>query len=121
MSLTNYFLIDNAVYGTPSGNYDGSSLAFTSGPGKGVGYYQGQGGLQTVLIRVTNFPGTITLQASLDFDPETANWFDVHTFGDGSSTISDYVPVNLTGNFVWIRAVIGDFSSGTINGVSVSY
>lgn len=121
MTITNLEIIGLTTVGTPSGNYDGSTDHFVSDAEKAVDYYQGQGSLQTVFIRVTDFEGTITLQATLDYDSEQANWFDVYEYNTASSAITDYVPVNLTGNFVWIRAVVTDFVAGTINFVNMSY
>jgi hypothetical protein len=121
MSLTNLTIIGETIVGTPAGNYDGSTNYFTSVAEKAVDYYQGQGSLQTVFIRITGFEGIITLQATLDYDPEQANWFDIHEYNTVGSAITDYVPVNLTGNFVWIRAVVTEFDAGTINFVTISY
>lgn len=121
MTITNLEIIGLTTVGTPSGNYDGSTDHFISDPVKAVDYYQGQGSLQTVFIRVSDFEGTITLQATLDYNNELANWFDVYEYSSTSAVITDYVPVNLTGNFVWIRAVVTDYTTGTINFVNISY
>ena len=127
MSITTLTLLDNVVTGTPNGNYDGSTVDFVSDAVKAVGYYQGQGSLETVFITVENFPGKITLQATLDFDPADANWFTVFEYGDGSTPATDFrYPVNLTGNFSWLKAVVTSFEeyeSGLayINSVTVSY
>lgn len=121
MAITNLEIIGLTTVGTPSGNYDGSTNYFTSAAEKAVDYYQGQGSLQTVFIQVTGFEGLITLQATLDFNPEQANWFDVYEYTTNGDIMTDYVPVNLTGNFVWIRAVVTEFNAGTINFVNISY
>ena len=121
MALTNLFLLDNVVYGTPSGNYDGSSADFNGDGVKAVGYYQGQGNLQTVLIRVNGFVGTVTLQGTLDFNWQSADWFDLYEYGDNSSATTDVHPVNLTGNFTWVRARVTNFDAGTIESVTISY
>jgi hypothetical protein len=127
MSITTLTLLSNLETGSPSGNYDGSTINFESDPVRAVGYYQGQSGLQTVFITVSNFPGRITLQATLDFDPAVAAWFDVFEFGDGSTPATDFrYPVNLTGNFVWLKAVVTEFEQygsnpALITTVAVSY
>jgi hypothetical protein len=121
MALNNLFLLDNVVYGIPSGNYDGSSADFDSDGVKAVGYYQGQGGIQTLGIRTTAFTGSIVLQATIDEEWQTADWFDVYEYGDDSTTITDYRPVTATGNFTWVRARITGFDSGTINFVNIVY
>lgn len=121
MTITNLTILDTTTVGTPSGNYDGSTDHFVSDSVKAVDYYQGQGSLQTVFIRVTGFEGVITLQATLDYNAEQANWFDVYEYSSASSVVTDYHPVNLTGNFVWMRASVSEFNAGTINSVSISY
>ena len=127
MTITTLTLLSDLVTGTPSGNYDGSTVDFESDPVKAVGYYQGQGSLETVFITVDNFPGKIILQATLDFDPANANWFTVFEYGDGSTPATDFrYPVNLTGNFSWLKAVVTSFEEydgnpAYITNVSVSY
>lgn len=121
MYLTRETLLTTTVYGTASGNYDGSSLDFFSDVVRGVNYYNGQGSIQTVTIQVTGFTGIIRLQASLDDNPVQAEWFDVYTYGDISSQITEIHPVSLTGNYVWMRAEITDFESGTINSITITY
>ena len=125
MSITNLTLLSETIHGQASGNYDGSSLDFNGNGVKAVGYYRGQGNLETVSIRVTGFQGLIILQATLDFLPggdlSEARWFDVYEYGDVSSSITDFHPVNITGNFTWIRAKITFFESGTINSITTAY
>ena len=127
MSITTLTLLSNLETGVPNGNYDGSTIDFESNPVRAVGYYQGQGSLETVFITVDNFPGKIILRATLDFDPVQANWFDVFEYGDGSTAATDFrYPVNLTGNFAWLKAVVTDFEEynsnpALITSVTVSY
>jgi hypothetical protein len=125
MTTTTVTVLGTTVNGTPSGNYDGSSLDFVSDAAKSVGYYRGQGSLQTLIIQVTGFAGTIKIQGSLDETPtgidSQIGWSDVYEYGDISSTITDYHPENLVGNFAWIRAVISDFEAGTINTITTTY
>lgn len=114
-------ILDTTVFGEPSGNYDGSSQDWASDAQEAANYYRGRGGLQTVLISVTNFVGQIVIEATLDTVAETATWTETYTYGDLSSAITDYHPVNITGNFAWIRARIVGFDGGTINSVTISY
>jgi hypothetical protein len=107
--------------GVPSGNYDGSSTSFDSDGAKAVGYYRGMGNVQTVYQRITGFEGTITLQATLDQNWETANWVDVNEFDNASSAVSGVYPVALTGNYTWIRARITNFTAGTIDSITMVY
>ena len=40
---------------------------------KGVGYYYGQGNGANIRFIADDFPGVVTIQASLDTDPKTAD------------------------------------------------
>lgn len=120
MILTTETLLDTTVYGTASGNYDGSSQDFLSSVVRGVNYYQGQGSIQTVTIQVEGFVGRIRLQASLNDEPVGAVWFEVYDY-DRTSPTTDLHPVSLVGNYVWMRAEITDFSAGTIQTISINY
>lgn len=133
-------LISTTSFGAPTGNYDGSSTEFSSKPIKGDGYLGRSDGIHTVAWKVTGFSGSITVQATLEKLPEEADWFDVKlgalgaasvdttglvseasvrtvNYADPSSTSATY---NFTGNFVWIRVLIRDFSAGTINFVQTN-
>lgn len=120
MILTTETLLNTTVYGTASGNYDGSSQDFLSDVVRAVSYYQGQGSIQTVTIQVEGFVGRIRLQASLNDDPVAAAWFEVYDYNRLAPT-TDFHPVSLVGNYVWMRAEITDFSAGTIQTISISY
>lgn len=121
MNLTAEHILTTTVYGTASGNYDGSSQDFFSNPGRGTDYYQGQGSIQTVIIQVDGFNGRIRLQASLNSDPADAAWSEVYDYDQRTGTITDYHPVTLTGNYVWIRAEITAFDAGIINQITITY
>lgn len=121
MSNATITLLENIIDGVPSGNYDGSSLDFSSDPVESVGYYQGYGSIQTVTIRLTDFRGTVKLVATLGDDPAQSAWFDVEEFDYTSSATTLTIAPSYTGNFVWLRADIIDFTAGTINFVTVSY
>ena len=86
-------------------------------------YYMSSQDLQTVTWSVTTFKGTITIQASLLDTPATDNdWFTVLNvvYNDqAGTTINSFN--NIVGNYVWIRAVINNFTQGTLNHAKVSY
>jgi hypothetical protein len=114
-------LVPTTTYGTASGNYDGSSLLFYGNAQPAANYYGGQGSIQTITYRVTDFVGRVTIEATLEDLKDTARWFEVSTYGDGSTILNDYHPVNIIGNFTWLRARVENFEQGTIDIVSVSY
>jgi hypothetical protein len=120
-NYTTQTLLSNIVYGTPSGNYDGSSQLFYSDPVSAANYYGGQGALQTITYRLQDAIVKITIQATLNDSRDAAKWFDVDSYGDGESTDTGTFPVNALGNFVWVRARVEMFDSGTIQSVTVAY
>jgi len=120
VNLTQITLVNAVEYGVPSGNYDGSSTDFFSDAAQAVGFYQGQGSIQTVLINVADFAGSIITQATLSNNPESAAWFDIDTLATDTNT-TEIRSVSTPGNFVWIRVKIQDFESGTINSVTLTY
>ena len=118
---TAYTILGSTVYGTPSGNYDGSSQDWASDAVRAADYYRGYGGLQTITFTVTDFVGTIHLEATLDPEPSTANWVNTYTIGDGVSALTDRHPASIVGNFTWMRVRVELFDAGTINSVTVAY
>lgn len=121
MSVNTLTILDTTQHGVPSGNYDGSSLDFDSNGAKGVGYYRGQGSIQTVYQRISGFQGVITIQATLDQNWETSQWVDVNTFDCTIAPASGVHPISLTGNYTWLKVAITDFTAGTINSITVVY
>lgn len=115
-------LLSQTVYGTASGNYDGSSTTFASDKQKGDGYYSDADGLHTVSFSLTSFKGVIQIQGTLATTPTESDWFNISgaVHGDGSTVTSTDTFKNFTGNFVWIRAQVTDFGAGTINSVILS-
>jgi hypothetical protein len=127
-------LISTTSFGTPTGNYDGSTNTFSSVEIRGDGYLGFTDGLHTVAWKLTGFEGSITVQATLARTPTESDWFDVRLSDDfsntaepaGPSTVTYATPTtinkayNCLGNFVWVRVRISDFSAGTINSVQFS-
>jgi len=112
-------LIPSTTFGSAVGNYDGSSLSFSSDKHKGDGYYGYADGSHTVAMFPTNLEATIRIQATLATDPAEADWFDVDNvvMGDDSTTQNTATTFTFTGNFVWIRAKVTNFEAGTITKV----
>ena len=120
--ITTKTLLDSVNYGTPSGNYDGSSQDWSSDAVQAADYYRGRGSIQTVAIHVTGFEGLIRIQATMDAEPDQATWFDTYVYGDGSTIpLTDHNVNAIIGNFVWLRASVQGFSGGTIDFVTVTY
>lgn len=122
MKTTTLQLLPTTTYGTPSGNYDGSSLDFAGDRQQAANYYGGFGGLQTVAFYLNGFQGRIEIQATLDSVPATElSWFQISNFDSTSSTTTNNFSHNITGNFTWIRARVLDFEAGTISKIMLSY
>jgi hypothetical protein len=123
MKTTTLQLLPTTTYGTPSGTYDGSSEDFNGVRQQAANYYGGFGGLQTMAFYLNGFQGRIELQATLESDPtEDSQWFRVYDvdYTDSSSATTNF-STNITGNFVWIRARVEQFTAGTISKVMMSY
>jgi hypothetical protein len=125
MSINTVTLLPYTEHGVPSGNYDGSSEDFIGDPQKAANYYRGRGGLQTVVFRIQDFIGSITIEATLDADPTSTDWFTTFEYGSdstsGDGSTSDVFPTNILGNFTWLRARVSNFITGTIESVTASY
>ena len=119
--ITTETLLTAVTYGTPSGNYDGSSQDWFSDAVKAADYYRGRGGVQTIGFSVSGFQGTIAIEATLDTDPDSADWFNTLTYGDASTVTTQTLSESIVGNFTWIRARVEHFESGTINTVTSTY
>jgi hypothetical protein len=118
---TTQTLLSNVVYGQAAGNYDGSSQDWYSDAVPAANYYGGQGNLQTITYRVTGFTGRIVMEATLNDISGEASWFEIDTYDRSAEIITDYHPVNITGNFVWLRARVELFDAGEIQFVTAAY
>jgi hypothetical protein len=122
MKTTTLQLLPTTTYGTPSGNYDGSSQDWSGDRQQAANYYGGFGGLQTIAYYLNAFQGRIKIEATLDSDPVSdVAWFKVDEFDSVSNPTTNNFSVNITGNFTWIRANVEDFDAGTITKLYMSY
>ena len=123
-ATTTITMIPSTSFGSAMGNYDGTSTSFESDNSKGDGYYGFSDGVHTAQVRVTGFPGTVKFQGSLATTPTSTDWVDIAgaaLAGDGSSLITNSYIYNFTGNYVWIRASITNFTAGSINTILLSH
>ena len=122
-ATTSTTLLVTTSFGTSAGNYDGSSTSFNSDKVKGDGYYGFSDGVHTVQTRVSSFVGTLKVQGTLIKDPANTDWVDIDNIviGDGSTAITNSFFNNFTGNFVWIRIAVSDFTAGNINNVYMAH
>ena len=80
MKTTSLHLLPATDFEHAQGNYDGSTDNFYGDPVKAAGYYSTHGTLQSVAHFTHDYTGSIAIQATLDSDPATAEWFTVYTF-----------------------------------------
>lgn len=118
---TTHTILNYTTYGTPSGTYDGSSADWSSPAERAVAYYRGYGSIQTLRYQLIDFVGVLYFEATLDSDPDMANWFTTLTVGDASSALTDLRSIAVTGNFTWMRVRVESFDSGTINYIKIIY
>ena len=122
-ATTSTTLLATTTFGTSAGNYDGSSTSFNADKVKGDGYYGFSDGVHTVQTRVTSLIGTVKIQGTLAKDPASTDWVDIASVvtSDGSTAITNSYFNNFTGNFVKVRAVVYDWTDGTVNSIRVNY
>jgi hypothetical protein len=136
MSNTSLILIPQSTYtGTGSQILNGEKF-------KGDGYYGRTDGLHTVQANVTGFTGNIAFQGTLEIDPDESDWSTIFIDGVNTSTLgfvdttgaitqssgnsisvleldnkTGSLNYNFTGNFVWIRAKVNNWTQGIVNSV----
>lgn len=89
---------------------------------RGDGYYGRTDGLHTVAYYLNDFVGEVKIQATLVLEPSESDWFTVDNtaVGDGSTVLTENTYRNFTGNFVWIRVSVENFTAGNIKKVTYS-
>ena len=106
---------------------------------KGDGYYGRSDGLHTIQIDLTGFIGKVTMQGTLSVDPTADDWFTV-TLGSGqtmdttgkivsaTTTKLEYTDnetssktYNFTGNYVWVRIYVSNWTDGTVNSIQLNH
>lgn len=85
---------------------------------QGDGYYGRSDGLHTVQHSVSDFTGTIEIQATLAVDPSESDWFTVLSFLLDDTTQTSIN--SFTGNYVWIRATV-EYTNGTVNNIILNH
>ena len=108
---------------------------------KGDGFYGRSDGLHTIQIDLDGFIGRIEIQATLEIDPTEDDWFtielgtgrqSVDTTGlireEDNLTFLEYIEstthsktYNFTGNYVWVRVKVSEWTDGTVNRVLLNH
>lgn len=118
-----------------------TALIYTSEKIKGDGYFGNSDGLHTVFWSVAGFIGTIEVQGTLASEPAESDWATIILAAPANKYIVDATGAvtiagvdstrytletttsksyNFTGNFVWLRGRISEFTQGVMNGISIN-
>lgn len=113
MSIISNHLLTAQFYphSNPSLGVTREPVSVTGPAYKGAGYYGGNEGIHTIQYSVTNFIGTMEIQASLCLDPSDADWFTVKLYNfpnrhfDQETDIVSAVDT-FQGKYTFVRAKI---------------
>ena len=118
---------------------DSTTETITGDKFKGDGYYGRSDGLHTIQVNLAGFLGDVQLQGTLAVDPTADDWFTVRlgsgqtidTTGKIFNAITSKLEYtanetssktyNFTGNYVWIRAKISNWTDGTVNSIQLNH
>ncbi len=124
---TTLILLPQTVYNNPG---NGAPYTVTGEKKQAASYYVGSKDLQTVNINLAGVTGNIKVQATLATTPQESDWFNVYVVEANAGAPANTEPninsftneaVNITGNFVWMRAKVEDFANGAVQYVKLSY
>ena len=103
---------------------DSTNESVTGEKFKGDGYYGRSDGFHTVQYTLTGFIGTVDIQATLAVDPTADDWFTVYSQAypatNNEGTTGSFM-TNFTGNYVWIRTYINNWTDGTVNSIRLNH
>ena len=103
---------------------DSSIQTVTGDAYKGDGYYGRSDGFHTAQYTLSGFIGTVDIQATLAVNPTADDWFTVYTSSypaDSTGSTTGSFVTNFTGNYVWIRAHISDWTDGTVDDIKLNH
>jgi hypothetical protein len=107
---------------------DSSTQELVGIPYKGDGYYGRSDGLHTIQYALNGFRGNISIEATLAAEPEDEDWFTVYSQDHNvsgslpdSSLQRESAIENFTGNYVWIRAKVSNWTDGTVNFIKLNH
>ena len=115
-----------------------NSATLQSAKAKGDAYFGTNDGLHTIMVDLAGFIGTIKIQGSLETTPAETDWFDTELELDNftvdttglvtklanslaySAAETSVKAYNTTGNLVWLRADISNWTAGTISRIELN-
>ena len=119
---------------------DSSIQSVTGEKYRGDGYYGRSDGFHTAQFNITGFIGKIEMQGTLAVDPVESDWFTIE-LGTGTQTVdttgliveqginfveytestTNVKSYNFTGNYVWVRAKVSNWTDGTVNSIKLNH
>ncbi len=122
MRASSLTLLPATQFGTANGNYDGVQTTFSGVPVKAAGYYSKYKSFQTASWHLNDLVANITLEATLDDDELSTNYFAIAPIiGDNVNPLNEDDSANIEGKYTWVRATVTDFTTGAITKVSIGY
>jgi hypothetical protein len=104
---------------------DSTTETVTGDKYKGDGYYGRSDGFHTVQYSVNGFIGSIDMEATLAVEPTADDWFTLNTnltsADDSSSYATGSFIYNFTGNYVWVRAKVTNWTDGDITRIQLNH
>ena len=119
---------------------DSTNETITGEKYKGDGYYGRSDGFHTVQVNLDGFIGKIEIQGTLAIDPVDTDWFTVElgtgnmsidttgllteqniTYVEYTETTTNNKLYNFTGNYVWVRAKVSNWTDGTVNSIKLNH
>ena len=118
---------------------DSTTETITGDKFKGDGYYGRSDGLHTIQVNLAGFLGDVQLQGTLAVDPTADDWFTVRLgsgqtidttgkifnaitskleYTDNETSSKTY---NFTGNYVWVRVYVSNWTDGTVNSIKLNH
>lgn len=117
-----------------------TALTYFSDRVKGDGYFGSSDGVHTVQVDITEFIGRIDIQGTLSSVPSDEDWFSVElgtnnmsvdttgllteeniTYVSYATATTNVKLYNFTGNFVWVRSKVSDWTDGTVNSIKYNH
>ena len=114
------------ILSATSGPTDSTAITVTGEKFKGDGFYSRTDGFHTVQYNLSGnenntFSGRIVIQATLATDPSSTDWFEVSETENVFTGSTGSFIYNFTGNYVWVRAYVDNWTDGNIEDIKLNH
>jgi hypothetical protein len=121
MASSSEIILSNQTHGG-----DSSIQTLTSDKFKGDGYYGRSDGFHTIQYNVSGFIGLIVVQSTLAIEPTEEDWFTLsetehESLGTDDANNTGGFVYNFTGNYVWVRVFVSNWTDGVIRTVLLNH